>query len=151
MIWNSCHPEKVHKSVREGIYGTARVATHGKEVPCVNWVFQRRTQSSFWFCGGVKNWIQSAHRSKHCLFLREKRTVFVQVNKLINLCIRYTHGKEVEGILFSPEWSKCWPMLWLEAKLDWGWFAPLYLLLYSYLGMTAISLCIFNCILLLWK
>lgn len=32
LIWNSCHIKKVHKSVREGICETARVAAHGKKV-----------------------------------------------------------------------------------------------------------------------
>lgn len=33
----------------------------------------------------------------------KKRTFFVQVNKLINLCITYMHRKEGEGILFFSE------------------------------------------------
>lgn len=64
--------------------------------------FRKGHKAHFDFLDELKTWTQSDHRSKHYL-QREKENFFVQVNKLINLCITYMHRKEVEGILFSPE------------------------------------------------
>lgn len=151
LLWNSGGIKKIHKkSVQERAYGTGGLQFMG-----------RRFHVYYTLCfskGNVKLililWMSSKLTTvtsqiwsfQHCLQYRGKIKLFfffVQVNKSINLCITYMCRKVAEGILFSSEWSKCWPMLWLEAKLDWRWLALLRLLQYYYIGMTAITLCIF--------